>query len=188
MKKKLLIGLMAVFMMVPMFVQAAASPDLVYTQKVSNDGTVVTKDITLTIKVGSGDDITINESTPITVGVVYPTGIEFTDSDISSVFSVSQSGDKFTLTYDGMEDYVIDADNNLELGTFTFVYDSAEIEDDCTIKFDTSLGSKDIIITQTTTTNPDTGINIPVIAIGTAGVVTVGLYLVIGRKNKIYNI
>lgn len=198
MKKKFLASLMMVGMILPMGVNAATGSGSVHTTvtQVCSEGEC-TNTIVLILTNTSDDDITFNSTSEISIDLYdkdpddNSDALALSETEITLVSVVGsgsinltkESGDKVTGTYDSMEDTVLEADDELEIGTFVFTYDE-DIED-CSVFFDTTWGVTEVTVD---TDNTQTGINMPVVAIGVAGALAIGAYAVVSRKNKIFNV
>lgn len=183
--KKLFLGLFAVLMVAPLSVFAATDD---YTLKYESDAKVCedeicTVNIDITLESYVDDEITIgfdNFTIEYTVGdqstVTFDPANDFSSSSIeNSVITISAF------------DYVVEGKDSVFLGTITMTYPD-ESGYDCTIGLDAALDASSTTVTIVPSENVQTGINIPLIAVGTLGVLAVGAYLVVSKKNKIYNV
>lgn len=192
MKKKMFAFLLAVVMVVPSVVNAAdGDVELSISKNQVCEDDICTNDMVLTLKVVDGDGFTISSSDELYFDVTRASGVYYNDSGLanSDTFTVSRTDDRITLSLISPLDLTLEVGDEVVLGTVSFTY-ASDIED-CTVTFNGSMGSvevPEVDTTITSTENSQTGINIPLVAIGVAGILAIGIYTVVGKKNKIYNV
>lgn len=185
MKKNLLILLIAMFMIVPFNVGAVTiSGELV--EDVTEDKTTepgyVIKTITysMPLTLTSDEEISLADYNLVLTFTIGK-DVTFESYEAPDGFTATKSGNAITLT--STKDINLEAGQ--ELGTYVFSYVN---EDDIECDVEASLTATATGKDEEEEENPETGVSMPIVAIGTLGVIAVGLYVGTSKKNKIYNV
>lgn len=183
MMKKLFASLLCISMLVPNVVSAADEKAVVWQKSYECDGDTCEMEVVLKLEVYSGDDLEVlpTESFDITMTLQDAT---FESVEGSEYFDVD-STDGNVVSLVSADTLTVEPGDSYELATFYFTYPNDE-DTDCSVSFATIYGTTDVDFGSLE--NSQTGVNIPLVALGVAGVLAVGVYLVVGKKNKIYNV
>lgn len=185
MKKKILASLFAVLMVLPMMVSAAEAPFVIKVEqdKVVDEDNMTTETIKLYFDVTSSEGFTVDVLTDIVFDITKGDDVSYGTVSGSDNFSAVRMGDELTISLinslEGSETF--EEGESVHFATLTVTYLDGT---DCTLQLDGSLITTTTIITP----NVQTGINIPLVALGAVGVLSAGIYLVVSKKNKIYNV
>ena len=102
--------------------------------------------------------------------------IEIVSVKGSNDFTVTRDGLK--VTYTATKNITIAKDSLVDFGSIEYTYDKTESDENCAVLL--NLTNK--------TSNPQTGISIPVIALGGVGLLAIAGLAVANKKNKLQNI
>ena len=183
MKRNLFVFLITLFIVIPLSVSAEEEVSIDCTKGLE-DGSIQTANCTF-------GDITIPDDKNIDLGK-YAIVIEFknigsaVEEDSIEVtqtaeFKKEVSDNTVTLTAKNGKEYK--AGETLKIGKLSYSYDGGDVteNEECQLK-------ANITFKELETDNPQTGVSLPMVAIGAAGLLAVGLYVSTKNKNKIYNV
>lgn len=184
--KKMFTGLFAIAILMPMMVGALSIPILSDQSTVTDDDGLVTNTIEFSFDFTDLDDDFEFELTSLeTVVFELTKGADVTYAGASDTdyFTVEQDGDelKITLSDTYSSKTFTNADGEVKFATVVITYQDGT---DCSL----DISGEYIESTPVVTPNVQTGVNVPLVALGVAGILAVGIYLTISKKNKIYNV
>ena len=161
------------------------------------------EEVKLTCKKKAGDDLTVSNADCTFEALTVPADKKIDLSTHKIVLKFNSIGsaveedtitivpdDEFTQVKSGntvvltsKNETVYESGKKINLGKLAYTYSDGDIETDADCQLKVSITFEKI-----KTENPQTGISMPMIAVGTLGLITVGLYVSTKNKNKIYNV
>ncbi len=186
MKKKILASLIAMFLILPAVVNAESIPIINEQSSVVGDDGVVTNTIDFSFDFSKvADDFKLELTSSDTLKFTMKKGADVSYSGVKSTenFDVVRNGDilEVTLKEDLLSKEFTKDSGSVQFATVSISYKEGT---DCSLTIEGSY----IESTPVVTPNVQTGINVPLVALGAAGALAVGIYLTVGKKNKIYNV
>ena len=179
MKKYLIVLLLAIFIMP--FSVFAIELDPYFNEETANS-TEDVKEKELKYRVTLDREISLKENN-IVITFTVGEDVKFISSKLNvNGYTLKREGNVVTIMSNNGD--ILKSGDTIELGTYVYSYIN-EMGLDCEFK-----GKVEFVKIEEVKNpeNPQTGISMPMIAVGTLGLIAVGLYVSTKNKNKIYNV